>query len=64
MNQNNSESTNQTVAASHPLKTMILLGLTIAMVVGSGSYVSSLRHETEPTVQRATGLFEMVFQSE
>ncbi len=49
------------VTSSHPLKTMVLVGLVIASVVGSGSYFSSQRHEAEPTVKRSSGLVEMVF---
>ncbi len=49
------------VTSHHPLKTMSLFGLTIAVVIGSGSYFSSTRHEAEPTVERSAGLVEMVF---
>ncbi len=55
------EIANPATTSSHPLKIICLSGLIVATVIGTGSYVSSQRHEAEPTVEHSSGLIEMVF---
>lgn len=57
----NTETDLPLVTSTHPLKTIGLVGLVIACLVGSGSYFSSQRQEAEPTAERSSDLIEMVF---
>ncbi|MGC1480728.1 MAG: hypothetical protein WA771_09500 [Chthoniobacterales bacterium] len=47
---------------TNPFATILVLMLAIGLVVGSGSYYSSKHKAMEPTSEKPSGLFDLVFQ--